>query len=290
MKSDRDRSWEEVFSDMVYWKFDGIPSDLSIRSSVGFMERALQLSKGAKVLDLGCGLGGHSIELARRGYQVTALEWSKPFIEFAQRQAAAAGVPVRFIQGDMTRMTFDKEFDAVVLWGNTFGMFAHEDNVATLRGMARALKQAGLALIDTQNYTGLPAELSQGWSFHHEQKDLLFLTQGTKDVPRARFGFDVLAIDLATGKRHKMPFSWRLYLLPELEHLLAEAGFILLGVYGDDPRFVDWKNWQRGEPDPYTLEGFTERAAKRILLCQARLDVPKRARPSPASEKTAGFE
>lgn len=269
MNADRDRSWEAAFSDMVYWQFNGIPSDESVRSAVGFMERVMKLRGSAKVLDVGCGLGYHSIELARRGYDVTGLEWSKPYLEVAKRQAPAACASVRFIEGDMTCMTFHSEFDAAVLWGNTFGMFAHDDNVQTLRGMQRALKKGGFALIDTQNYTGLPDELKQGWRFHDEEQNVLMLTEGTKDVERARFGFDVLAIDLATGKRHRMPFSWRLYLLPELQQLLADAGLHVLGVYGDDPAVVNWNDFRRGDPYPYAVEGFTDRATKRILLCEA---------------------
>ena len=269
MEDEQDRWWEQAFSDMVYWKWEGEPPDWSIPSAVGFWERTLKLTAGAKVLDLGCALGYHSIELARRGYQPTGLEWSQAFLEVARRRAAEAGVSVRFLREDMTRMTFDQEFDAAVLWGNTFAIFDDDDNLATLQGIRRALKNGGLALIDTQNYTALPEKLTQGWSFHPDQQDLLLLTEGTKDVLRGRFGFDVLALDLATGKRHKMQFSWRLYLLPELKRLLADAGLTLLAVYGDDPEFVDWKKWRRGEPDPYSPEGFTAKAAKRILLCQA---------------------
>ena len=274
MHSHKDRPWEQAFEDMVYWEWEGLPSESGISSAVGFIERALQMPQGAKVLDLGCGLGYHAIELARRGYEVTALEWSQPFLEAATRRAAEAGVNVRFVRGDMTCMTFESEFDAAILWDNTFAIFPHEENVATLDGIRRALRSGGLALIDTQNYTSLPEELKQGWGFAGDDPNLLFLTQGTKNVLQARFGFDVIGINLATGKRPTMPFSWRLYLLPELERLVADAGLTLLAVYGHDPKVVDWKAWTRGEPYPYALEGFTERAAKRILLCQVPASSP----------------
>jgi SAM-dependent methyltransferase len=263
------KPWEEAYRDMLYWKWpESSIADWSIPSAVGFMERALKLEKGARVLDLGCALGYHSIELARRGYDVTGLELSEAFLEVARQRAEKAGVAVKLVQGDMIHLTFAQEFDAVVLWGNTFGLFRDEDNFDTLRGMAQALKKGGLALIDTQNYTKLPDKLEKGWVFSREDKNLLFLTKGTKDVLRARFGFTVIAIDLASGKRHEMPFSWRLYLLPELKRLAADAGLNLIGIYGDDPKFVDWKSWRRGEPDPYSMEGFTAKASKRILLCQ----------------------
>ena len=265
-----DRSWEQVFADMIFWKCEGEPAAWSNASHVGFMERTLKLGTGGKVLDLGCGLGHHSIEFAARGYDVTALEWSKPYLDAARQRADEAGVSVRFLQGDMTRMSFDSEFDAVVLWGNTFGMFSDEDNAKTLQGIARALRKGGSALIDTVNYITLPERLEKQWSFHDEDQSLLMLSEGTRDVLRARFGFTLTAIDLSSGKRHRLPMSWRLYLVPELRQLVAATGLDLVGIYGDDPNVVDWKNWKRGEPYPYFVEGFTEKAGKRILLCQRK--------------------
>jgi SAM-dependent methyltransferase len=268
MSTDSSRFWERTFSDMLYWEFEGSPSENSVRSSVGFMEHALGLAEGARVLDLGCGLGLHAIELARRGCEVTGLDWSVPFLEAARRNAGEAAVEVDLVHGDMTRMTFDNKFDAVILWGNTFGMLGHEENMATLQGMARALAAQGRALIDTQNYTALPDELRKDWRFAEERPDLLFLTEGTRDVRQARFGFDCIAIDLATGRRHTMPFSWRLYLLPELRGILSDAGLELAAVYGDDPARVDWESFEPGAPYPYSTDGFTDRAAKRVLLCR----------------------
>jgi SAM-dependent methyltransferase len=233
------------------------------------MERTLKLTQGARILELGCALGYHSIELTRRGYQVTGLDHSEAFLEVAQRRAKDASVSVNFIHGDMTHLRFTREFDAVVLWGNTFGLFSDQGNFQTLCGIAQALREGGLALIDTQNYSTLPEKLEKGWDFSREDEDLLFLGEGTRDVLNARFGFMVHAIDLTSGKRHTMPFSWRLYLLPELKRLVNDAGLSLLGIYGDDPEVVDWKSWERGQPQPYSVEGFTEKAGKRILLCQA---------------------
>ena len=124
-------------------------------------------------------------------------------------------------------------------------------------------------MIDTQNYTGLPTDLGKSWHFCDDDDELLFLTEDTLDAKRGRFGFDVGAIRLGTGHRRHMRFSWRLYLMPELERMLADAGLDLLRVYGDDPAVVDWHEFRRGEPWLYSPDGFTDDAAKRIMLCRA---------------------
>ena len=182
----------------------------------------------------------------------------------ASREAAQ---DVHFVHGDMSQMTFDEEFDAVVLWGNSFGSLSDVENRNTLSCIEHALKKGGSVLIDTQNYFSLPENLTKRWHFDTQDQDLLFLTEGTRDILQGRFGFNVVAINLRSGKRHEMPFSWRLYLVPELERIVSDAGLTLKRIYGDDPKLVDWKSYQRGEPTPYSPAGFTENAAKRILLC-----------------------
>lgn len=57
-----------------------------------------------KALDVGCGSGDHSIELAQRGWQVTGVDFVPAAIEKARAKAAAAGVEVSFVEGDATRL------------------------------------------------------------------------------------------------------------------------------------------------------------------------------------------
>jgi SAM-dependent methyltransferase len=262
--------WQQTFSQMFYWKWEGEPSADSVASDVGFMERELKLPTGARVLDLGCGLGWCAIELARRGYDVTALDWSVVYLEEARRRAEQADIVVTFINGDMTKLEFAGEFDLVLLWGNTFGMLSDEDNRATLRGIARALQDDGRALIWSQNYTALPSTLGKEWHFNETDANWLILSEDTRDIAQGRFGFTVTAIHLPTGERHCLPFSWRLYLTPELRHIVADAGLELLGIYGDDPKIINWANWKRGDPYPYSTAAFTDNCAVRTLLCGKR--------------------
>ncbi|HEU4948262.1 MAG TPA: class I SAM-dependent methyltransferase [Kribbella sp.] len=57
-----------------------------------------------KALDIGCGRGRHSIDLARRGWEVTGIDFVPRAIRQAKERAAGAGVDIRFVLGDVTRM------------------------------------------------------------------------------------------------------------------------------------------------------------------------------------------
>ena len=46
-------------------------------SEVNFLEEEFKLSKGSSIFDVGCGTGRHSLELARRGYNVTGIIYQK---------------------------------------------------------------------------------------------------------------------------------------------------------------------------------------------------------------------
>src|SRR5712664_2915980 len=67
------------------------------------LEALLRIHPPRGVLDLPCGQGRHSIELARRGYEVTGVDLSSFMLEVAKKRAAAAGVEVRWLEGDMRR-------------------------------------------------------------------------------------------------------------------------------------------------------------------------------------------
>jgi len=82
--------WERFFSD-DYLLTVPAPDAAQISRQVDFIEQSLGLSKGAMVLDVGCGLGLHSIELARRGHLVVGLDLSLAMITRAAETALMSG-------------------------------------------------------------------------------------------------------------------------------------------------------------------------------------------------------
>ena len=89
-------------------------------SEVAALVAVLDLVPGDRVLDVGCGPGRHSHELARRGHEVVGLDVSETFIALARRDAPRGAT---FVHGDARTMSFDSEFDAVIsLCQGAFGL------------------------------------------------------------------------------------------------------------------------------------------------------------------------
>jgi SAM-dependent methyltransferase len=85
--------------------------------------RLLDLQPGMSVLDLACGHGDLANRLAARGCRVTGLDSSAVFLDRARADAAAAGVSVGYVAGDMRQIPWTRRFDRVVNWSTAFGYF-----------------------------------------------------------------------------------------------------------------------------------------------------------------------
>ncbi|PWU10403.1 MAG: class I SAM-dependent methyltransferase [Terriglobia bacterium] len=117
---------------------------------VDFFERAFHLQPGARLLDVPCGNGRHSIELARRGYRMTGIDLSEEFIA----EARTSPLPVEWILGDMRHIDFNGQFDGGFCFGNSFGYLDGEEARQFLASIARALKPGARFAIET----GMAAE------------------------------------------------------------------------------------------------------------------------------------
>jgi SAM-dependent methyltransferase len=123
---------------------------------VDFAVEKLALEPGARVLDLACGHGRHSVELARRGFRVTGVDLSPRSLELAREAAAADGLAVDFVRADMRELDFDAEFDDAINLFTAFGYFESDDeDRGVLERVARALRPGGGFLIDTGSALGL---------------------------------------------------------------------------------------------------------------------------------------
>src|SRR6266446_5188030 len=76
-------------------------SDEQTKAEAAFLVRTLECASGSRLLDVPCGNGRHSLELAKRGYQITGLDISEEFIEEARASSSAIGARIEWVLADM---------------------------------------------------------------------------------------------------------------------------------------------------------------------------------------------
>ncbi|MCB0256379.1 MAG: class I SAM-dependent methyltransferase, partial [Anaerolineae bacterium] len=146
------------------------------KEQVRQVEKLLQLSGGARILDLCCGIGRHSIELADLGYAVTGVDRTQRYIEQARQTALERGLGPVFLVGDMRDYRSPDGYDAVLNMFGSFGYFADEaDDRKVVANMYEALRPGGQVLIETMGKEILARQFQErNW---HEVDDLLILSE-----------------------------------------------------------------------------------------------------------------
>ncbi|HEX4166462.1 MAG TPA: class I SAM-dependent methyltransferase, partial [Bryobacteraceae bacterium] len=131
------------------WRY--ITNPEMTRIEADFIERALGLSVGGRLLDVPCGNGRHSIELASRGYQMIGVDQSEEFLTEARN---ASPLAIRWVQDDMRSLSWDGEFDGAFCWGNSFCYLSWDEACQFLAAVVRCLKRGARFILDT----GMAAE------------------------------------------------------------------------------------------------------------------------------------
>src|SRR6266436_2742401 len=249
-------NWYEDF-------FHGVSLDLwrkaispqQTKAEADFLVKVLGCDEGASLLDVPCGNGRLSLELARRGYRVRGVDLATEFIEEATANAlelvpesatANAGVndevarafsawitgetPVpQFMIGDMRHIEGDAIYDGAYCFGNSFGFLAYADMESFLSGVARALLPGGRFVVET----GMAAE-SILTKFETESSHQI---QDIRITIKEQYLAEESCIDTEyifeqNGKVESRNAKHWIYTTGEIRRMLERAGFEVLNLYG----------------------------------------------------------
>jgi SAM-dependent methyltransferase len=225
----RRRPWFETFFNDDYLRTVRPPKPRDIERECDFITARLNLAPGATILDVGCGLGLHAIELTRRGYLVVGLDLSLPMLSRAGDEAQDLGLKINFLHADMREMNFDGSFDAVLCWGTTFGYFDDDSNKRVVERLHRALKPRGVLLLDVVN---------RDYVIRSQPNLIWFEGDGCICMEESKFNYFLSRLEvkrtvmLDDGRQRDSVYTLRSYALHELGLLLHQQGFRVAEVSG----------------------------------------------------------
>jgi tellurite methyltransferase len=186
------------------------------------LAHAATLPAGARILDLGAGVGRHALALARRGFAVSALDAAPEGIAEISRIAAAEGLALAAEVGRMTELPYaDGAFDHVLSWNVIY----HGDETvlrASIAEIARVLRPGGTFLGTMLSARRVPVELSRAPGREISHNTWVF--EGTGDKIHPHYfcnGRDLLGLFAAfevmrlEDREHETPGSWHWHLVME---------------------------------------------------------------------------
>ncbi len=186
-----------------------------------------------RILDMGCGTGRHSLELARRGFSVVGVELLEANVKVGERAAEQHSLNVEFIQADLRELDLSEEFDLVVtLNDGGIGYFESDsENLRTFEVISRALKHSGRHLGQTPNVLFAEKHLPEKtWIMGSEAVELTDHWWNEK-LRRLEGTAASIWIGEVFEKLDPIPYNSRLYTVEELRDIYASLGMTLTNTF-----------------------------------------------------------
>ncbi len=144
-------SVQEWFDSPLYETLYAHRDDEEARQLSALIARLYPPESYPEVLDLACGRGRHTLNLARLGYDMTGLDLSPRATDIAKERLQADGHRARFFTADM-RFPLPYRFNGIVNLFTSFGYFERdEDNITVLGSIRTMLKPGGFLVMDYLN-------------------------------------------------------------------------------------------------------------------------------------------
>ncbi|MCP4639805.1 MAG: class I SAM-dependent methyltransferase [bacterium] len=184
---------------------------------------------GARVLDLCCGPGRHSLEFAKRGFAVTGVDRTAHYIEEAKAGACEANIDCEFLVGDMLEFVRPGAFDLVVNLFTAFGYFDDPaENLQVLKNVATNLTEGGTLVMELVGKEPLARKFQpRDWSEHD---GVIQLQERRIEKDWSWIQNRWIYIDGPT--RHEFQIGHWIYSARELHTMLRESGFAESHAYG----------------------------------------------------------
>jgi SAM-dependent methyltransferase len=154
------------------------------------------------------------------------------FLDRARAEAAAAGISVDYVAGDMRQLPWTGHFDRVINWSTAFGYFDDTTNRAVLDGIAGSLRPGGRLAMDLDNLTSFLASYCPSRVVAARANGDMLVDRYHLDALTGRFEAERTVI--REGRTRRMRFVKRLFGFPELRDWLLAAGFAGVTGFGED--------------------------------------------------------
>lgn len=227
------RKWYELLFENHADKYDAENFTQGTLGECDFIEQEIGYDKSLKIIDVGCGTGRHSIELAKRGYKITGIDLAKSMLARAEEKAKRLNLKIDFQNYDARNLPFVRQFDVAIMIceGGFPLMETDEMNFAILRNVTRAIKDGGKFIFTTLNAL---------FPLYHSVEKFCAGNTGNGNATYRSNTFDLMTFrdhnvtvfEDDTGTKKELKCDERYYVPSEITWLLKSLGYKTIDIFG----------------------------------------------------------
>jgi SAM-dependent methyltransferase len=225
--------WRTFFSGLMVESWLLSATTEETRQDAAFIRESLGVPPPAKLLDVPCGGGRHSVALAGLGYDLTGVDISTDFLTAARALSAGKPDKITWEQREMRDLPWLGAFDGAYTFGNSFGYLDEAGNAAFLKSVAAALKPGARFVLES-GYVMEHLFPSLQERSEYPVGDMLMVAQRRYDPAASRLHVEYTLTRGAETEKRSM--SARIYSYRELVGLLEAAGFTDVQGYSSRTR------------------------------------------------------
>jgi 2-polyprenyl-3-methyl-5-hydroxy-6-metoxy-1,4-benzoquinol methylase len=227
------KQWYESLFENYGKKYD---SESFTQGTVGecdFIEKELNFDRSLKILDVGCGTGRHSVELARRGYTITGIDLSESQLKTAREKAAKNNVSIDFRKEDARNLSFKNEFDiAIMLCEGGFPLMETDEmNYEILKSVTGSLRENGKFIFTTLNVLFPLYHSVEEFCDSTSREGNATYRSNTFDLMTFR-DFNITEFEDDFGNRKTVESNERYYVPSEISWLLKSLDYKKIEIFG----------------------------------------------------------
>ncbi len=208
-----------------------------INRSVEWIASKFSIDMSTNLVDFGCGPGLYAARLAKRGANVTGIDFSKRSIEYAKEVAENEQLNIRYLNQNYLEFETEDRFNLVLMIMCDFCALSPVQRNGLLKKFHKILEPGGSVLLDVYSLVAFDKreeqatyELNQLFGFWSPNTYYGFLN--TFKYNREKVVLDKYTI--VEAERTRTVYNWLQYFTSEeLEKEFIEAGFSIEGIYSD---------------------------------------------------------
>ena len=219
--------------------YDEINADIDYKAWADFLEKTIDKESGTRpelVLDLCCGTGKMTLELASRGYDMTGIDYSPEMLDIARCEGEKMGADILWLCQDMREFELYGTVDVTVCCLDGINhLIGANDLDKTLSLVHNYLIPDGLFIFDV-NGKGKFERIYANETYAMESEDAFCVWQNCYNQKTKLCDFYITLFKEGSDGRYERydeEQRERMYTLRSLKNLLSKNSFEFIGAYSD---------------------------------------------------------